>query len=1136
MPTIFDNIDKKLLPELIQTTKESYKADFCVGYFNLRGWKELGLCIESWSGGDDRCVRLLIGMQRVPQELIQELYKIGEAEPEPDNPTKIRIKNKLAQEFRDQLMIGIPSNSDEQALRKLVAQMKAKQVVVKLFIKYPLHAKLYLLYREDRITPSIGYLGSSNLTLAGLQWQGELNINVVEQDAANKLSKWFEDRWTDGSIEITDELIKIIESSWAREDLIPPYQIYIKMAYHLSQEARAGLNEFRIPKDFGNKLFPFQTAAVKIAAHHLNQRGGVLIGDVVGLGKTLMATALARIFEDDQDLETLIICPKNLVSMWEKYRDQYRLRGKVLSITQAMHDLPNLRRYRLLILDESHNLRNREGKRYKAIHEYIDKNDCKCILLSATPYNKTYLDLSSQLRLFIPEDQELRIRPEKLIKELGGEVEFIQKFQCAPRSLAAFEKSSSTDDWRELMRLYMVRRTRSFIIQNYALTDPENGRKYLVLDDGTRSYFPKRIPRTLKFTIDENDASDQYARLYSEDVVTAINGLELPRYGLGKHVDTAKLANATKQERVLLDNLAKAGPRLKGFSRTNLFKRLESSGKVFLDSVERHILRNYIFLYAIENGLPLPIGTQDALLLDTRENDEDVEQQYFFDNPAMDEFADEMLEKQDDNIIKEELLSQEEFRKKAAQVYKLYATQYHNRFEWIGSDYFLKNLTAELQTDAQTLIGVLLKCGDWDWQKDTKFETLYDLVSNKHSHEKILIFTQFADSVHYIEDCLRKKGVAHAEGVTGGQENPTDYACRFSPVSNDVTNLSAGQEIRVLTATDVLSEGQNLQDGYIVINYDLPWAIIRLIQRAGRVDRIGQKSEIIYCYSFLPAEGVNKIIHLREKIRARLKENAEVVGADESFFEDDQNNQTIVNLYNEKAGILDGEEDNEVDLSSYAYQIWKNAITADPSLKKTIEEMPSLVYSCKAHEPTEGEPSGALVYARTGQGNDYLAWVNEQGESVSESQYEILKAAACLPETPALPKPENHHELVCNGLKAIQDVEKNFGGNLGSRVGIRFRVYARLKDFIRINENTLFVTEEMKKALDDIYRFPLRDLAKDQLNRQIRAGIQDQQLAEVVVSLRQDGRLCIIEEDEEQKEPTIICSLGLIETGRNESI
>ena len=108
------------------------------------------------------------------------------------------------------------------------------------------------------------------------------------------------DRWNDRlCIDISEELIQIIEESWARETPIPPYHIYIKMAYHLAEEARAGLSEFGIPREFGTRFFEFQEAAVRIAAHHLNKRGGVLIGDVVGLGKTLMATALARIFEDD---------------------------------------------------------------------------------------------------------------------------------------------------------------------------------------------------------------------------------------------------------------------------------------------------------------------------------------------------------------------------------------------------------------------------------------------------------------------------------------------------------------------------------------------------------------------------------------------------------------------------------------------------------------------------------------------------------------------------------------------------------------------------------------------------------------------------------------------------------------------
>ena len=196
--------------------------------------------------------------------------------------------------------------------------------------------------RITRITPIVGYLGSSNLTLAGLMHQGELNVDVVDNDACQKLERWFNDRWEDRwCLDISEELADIIDESWAREEMLPPYYIYLKMAYHLSEEARAGLLEFRIPRDFKNQLFEYQVAAVKIAANHLNKRGGVLIGDVVGLGKTLMATALARIMQDDYGTETLVICPKNLVKMWREYLHDYHLVGEVRSASNVINELPD---------------------------------------------------------------------------------------------------------------------------------------------------------------------------------------------------------------------------------------------------------------------------------------------------------------------------------------------------------------------------------------------------------------------------------------------------------------------------------------------------------------------------------------------------------------------------------------------------------------------------------------------------------------------------------------------------------------------------------------------------------------------------------------------------------------------------
>ena len=295
MPRVFDNIDRTLLPALKETLAVSQRADFCVGYFNLRGWKKLDSLVKQWSGKDGECCRLLVGMQTLPQDELEEAFNVVHGDDGIDNQTAIQKKRELAEHFRQQLMFGAPTNEDEAGLRRLSKQLRSGQLRVKLFLRHRLHAKLYLAFRDDPNNPIVGFLGSSNLTFAGLQSQGELNVDVLDHDACEKLKKWFEDRWDDRwCIDISKELADIIDESWASSKDRLPYHIYLKIAFHLAEEARSGLKEFSLPSEFESILFDFQTAAVKIAAHHLNKRGGVMIGDVVGLGKTMMATALAR--------------------------------------------------------------------------------------------------------------------------------------------------------------------------------------------------------------------------------------------------------------------------------------------------------------------------------------------------------------------------------------------------------------------------------------------------------------------------------------------------------------------------------------------------------------------------------------------------------------------------------------------------------------------------------------------------------------------------------------------------------------------------------------------------------------------------------------------------------------------------
>lgn len=1128
MPRIFDNIIAHLLPAIRTTFTSSYRADFCVGYFNLRGWKEIQEQTENFAGGLNYQCRILVGMQKLSSELLEELYSINKA-PEISNASANKVRQQIALEFRNQLMAGAPTNADEAALRDLVRHIRENKVVIKLFLSHSLHAKLYLFFRDDHEAPRVGYLGSSNLTFAGLSSQGELNIDVVDSDASQKLAEWFQARWDERlCIDISKELIEIINDSWAREELIPPYHIYLKMAYHLSQEARTGVEEFTIPPALNGKLLEFQEAAVKIAAHHLNSRGGVLVGDVVGLGKTIVGTALAAIFDQDFSYDTLIICPKNLTKMWQWYKDTYRLRAEIMSISLVDNRLPTLRRYQLIIIDESHNLRNREGMHYKVIEEYIKNNDSKVIMLTATPYNKTFLDLSSQLRLFLEPEKLLPIKPETYIREIG-ELEFNRRHQVQARTLAAFEKSEHPEDWQDLMRLYMVRRTRTFIKTNYAHYDPDKNRKYLLFKDGSRSYFPDRVALTEKYTIDPKNVNDQYARLYAEDVVVAINKLNLPRYGLGQAHYVIPANAQTPQDQIQLEKLSKAGKRLLGFARTGLFKRLESSGYVFLLSIERHIVRNYVFLYAIENDLPLPIGTQDVSVLDSRVSDADL------DGDQGDLIDPEYPLGPEEYISTEEQISigirtSVDFMAEARRVYAIYRQKYLRRYRWIDSKIFSKKLYEDLEKDAVSLIEILSLAGKWHPADDTKLNLLYDLITKKYPSDKVLVFSQYSDTVEYLSQQLSQRGVNHISGVTGNSGDPTDLALRFSPQSNDRDiPVSKTDELRVLIATDVLSEGQNLQDGHVIINYDLPWAIIRLIQRAGRVDRIGQNAEKILVHTFLPAEGVEKIINLRRRLQQRLKENAEVVGSDETFFEKAEDASILHDLYSEKAGILDGtEDDSEVDLASYAFQIWKNAIESDPSLEKKISNLPNVVYSAKNHIPNPISPSGVLVHVRSSQNIDSLGWFDLQGNSVTENQYQILKAAECTSTEPAIPHHELHHSLVISATQQLDERERSASGNLGRPSGARYRVYERLKNFISANENMLFVTQDLRLATQAIFDRPLRNVATDSLNRQLRANITDHTLAEMVVSMYLEDRLVMPEDaDQTNLQPRIISSLGL---------
>ncbi|MBP5480018.1 MAG: SWF/SNF helicase family protein, partial [Bacteroidaceae bacterium] len=449
-----------------------------------------------------------------------------------------------------------------------------------------------------------------------------------------------------------------------------------------------------------------------------------------------------------------------------------------------------------------------------------------------------------------------------------------------------------------------------------------------------------------------------------------------------------------------------------------------------------------------------------------------------------------------------------------------------NNVAWIDSAYFNRSLKTQLKQDCERIIQMIELCGRWNPNTDQKLDELQNLLTKTHGKEKVVVFTQYSDTAQYIYTQLRKRGFTHVECATGSSQNPTAIVERFSPISNNAS-VSANDESRILVATDVLSEGQNLQDSHVIVNYDLPWAIIRLIQRAGRVDRIGQEAKQIFCYSFFPADKVEEIIRLRKRLNDRINENASIVGSDEVFFEGNAKN--LKDMYNEKSGVLDdNEDDKDVDLASIAYQIWKNATDANPKLKQIIPELSDVVYSTKrSSDPTQ---NGVITYVKTYNDYDVLSWYNSKGEIISQSQNKILQALACSADTPAEMPLENHFDLVKEAVENVKNENTGVSGILGNRLSTRFRIITLLEHYYS-QPPTLFFTEEkrqlLKFAIDDIYNYQFMESTKVILGRLLRVSNNDD-IVDTVLEMHKNGTLCRIDKERgERKDPTIICSMGL---------
>ncbi|WP_030483516.1 helicase-related protein [Nocardioides aequoreus] len=1101
MPNIFDNIsdESRLGPMLQEDLKNFDTVDVATGYLDLRGWAGFADIIdadESHTGEDGQPVaRVLVGMM-MPSDAAAMLSRLqDQVQPPhhgsnlPDAQKALAAKEHLVKHLRSQLMRGVPNRAEQRTLQQLRAQLASGAVRMKVFTEAPLHGKTYLFHDPDNaFLKRRGYVGSSNLTAAGFFRNLELNIDVADGDATDKLARWFEDRWSSKfSRDITTEIIDLIEESWASEEQPTPYEVYLKVCHSLSEDAREGMG-YVLPPSMQNLLLDYQETAVRTLARRIVRRGGTMLGDVVGLGKTLTAVATALMLEGAEDYATLVLCPKNLERMWEEHLERYGLVGaRVMPYSMVDKKLPELKRFHLVICDESHNLRNNSTKAAEAIHDYIRRNGSKVLLLTATPYNLAFADVANQIGLYIDDDEDLGIQPTAAMSQDPG---LADKVDGKVTTLAAFRRSEEPEDWKRLMSDHLVRRTRSFIKRTakkeiVALPDgTTEEREFLQFASGERFHFPTRISEPLSHDF----AKDDPARLMEDDdTLDAIRDLCLPRYRLADY-DNPRAEHSDKDAKILADIRSGRG-NVSGFVRIGLFKRLSSSGHSFILSLQRQRARNELFLYAIDQGLDVPLGTFSDQQF--RITDEDVE------------------DGTDLHGTTETRYTELQRRLPAST-------------KWLSTTVFKPSLKKDLLRDNKIITELLDTFGAWDPSKDSKVDVLVNLLRTTHDGDKVLIFTEYVDTADYVAQALREAGIDNVGLASGNTEDLADLARRFSPESNRLPGQEAeatvDDPIDVLVATDVLSEGQNLQDAHVVVNYDLPWAIIRIIQRAGRVDRVGQKSDTVHIY-LITHEKVEQAIRLRQRIRQRLGDNAAAFGSDEQFFGGDDEINLLDDLY--KGSVPSEDEldssEGEADAVSEAWLVWSRVKDDKPELAAKVVRMQDMVHSTR--DPRDHElRTGVTCFASTASGVHAFAtsYTGDGGREVERllTPLEALHIFRAEDTTPTAPLREDHFEREGALVHGKLTTEMVAAGNLK---GARKWAVERLG-------GTIF-GDDASQALAAMMDRPLTEHANLRLRQARRSKYGDQDLADLIKQLHEEERLVIGTSDKDAI--TIVCSIGV---------
>ena len=914
---VIDNEEVMLLDQLREILPSTRRASFAIGYFFVSGFAEIMDSLKRIEESQDKDDVMRILISPTTDRLTAEALLVGNASRDEARRAAEAEgeagegRMRAADDLKRMLEYMPQTQGDQSAARKLAELIRKGKVQIRVYTKDQLHAKAYIFEIEGGLIPILAIVGSSNLSISGIREHAELNLRTNDDNQARQLLQWFDRHWEDESSVEFTEGIADILERSWVGKERSPDDVYRKAALHEHEER---------PDDSVSphvtELFDFQKAAVYKAIRRLDEYGGVIIADVVGTGKSFIGSALLKHLREAKRSKLLIICPPHLEGMWKDYLDEFEIHGEIISRYKIGMD-DALSRYTYcdaVLVDESHNFRNSNTLSYEALSSFMEEkaDDAYMIMLTATPISNSPTDLKNQLKLF-PGGKISVIPP-------LGDTTLDEYFKGVMDENDITEKGA--EKIRELLRHVLIRRTRTQIMRKYAKSD---GDRHYLEKDGRRMYFPKRH----LMHPEEYDVDKVYNNSF-EDIQNAIERLKLARYNPGDYI-LEEYLDETHPEYKKYSGLKRSSQPLIGIVRTSLLKRMESSIAAFAESVERYRNGYKEFRMLLERGT-VPIGK---------------------------EFHDEIYRK---------ITSDTDEGERLEGIRSMYDIRAFDVDRW----------KVDMQHDTglfNSIRGSLVDKGDYP-KYDDKLHKLHKLVGQMRS-EKILIFTESSATARYIHAnlgaSLGGRNAAQIDSALGNKEKNMAVK-RFDPKNNN-ERVARRDEIGVLISTDVLSEGVNMQAGRVVINYDFHWNPVRLIQRVGRIDRIGSEHETIDIINFLPTTKIEREISLRDKVASKIETIRRIIGHDQKILESTEaiDSDAVSDIYGGDERVLDSGDDGLLDTDTES-ETRADEIRRNEGELARIEGMPfgirssagsgRLLIACEANEELVRD-GGEIVAARS---------------------------------------------------------------------------------------------------------------------------------------------------------------------------